>query len=362
MSGGGSAPSLWVRQISYGALALAATAGAFYILSSLLTALVSGAVLAISLRPLQRRMGTRIGQKAAALVIISAACAFGAGLSTLLSIHLVSEVDEITHIIRRIAQIHSEGETATSHVVATITRHMPQSAQDYVNRPGSTVTQTVGTAVNRMSSLSSAVGELVLERLKSLPHLIETGVIALMTAACCLLSYERVRDSVLSVSRRLLNRDDVVIHVVRSIRGAVMGLVMLGCAEAVLCYPVILASGSHHAAMLTVLIGCAAIIPFCGIPAAVLVGLVLVWTTSLKAGLLIGLFCVVLLFSVEHFIRPKFISTATKMPFLQTVVSILGGMHMLGFIGLFIGPAVIASAYMLWRELDGSAASDALEV
>ena len=53
---------------------------------------------------------------------------------------------------------------------------------------------------------------------------------------------------------------------------------------------------------------------------------------------------------VDNLIRPLVISGATKIPFLIILIGVLGGLSAFGFIGVFVGPVVLAVAMAVWRE------------
>jgi predicted PurR-regulated permease PerM len=50
----------------------------------------------------------------------------------------------------------------------------------------------------------------------------------------------------------------------------------------------------------------------------------------------------VVLFVADHFIRPRLIGEATRMPFLLVLFGIFGGVQAFGLVGLFAGPAAMA--------------------
>lgn len=54
--------------------------------------------------------------------------------------------------------------------------------------------------------------------------------------------------------------------------------------------------------------------------------------------------------SIDNVIRPYFISLGNKMPLLLVLLGVLGGIIAFGFIGLFIGPTVLAVIYALAME------------
>jgi predicted PurR-regulated permease PerM len=45
------------------------------------------------------------------------------------------------------------------------------------------------------------------------------------------------------------------------------------------------------------------------------------------------------------------------MPFLWVLIGILGGVETLGLLGLFVGPATMATLIMLWRDFVGGCAN-----
>ena len=58
----------------------------------------------------------------------------------------------------------------------------------------------------------------------------------------------------------------------------------------------------------------------------------------------------VLVFVADHFVRPVLIGGAARLPFLWVLLGILGGLQTMGFLGLFLGPAIMAALIALWRE------------
>lgn len=57
------------------------------------------------------------------------------------------------------------------------------------------------------------------------------------------------------------------------------------------------------------------------------------------------------LFVVDHFIRPRLIGDAAKLPFLVVLFGLLGGLTTFGLVGLFIGPTCTAAGYLMWKNL-----------
>ena len=355
-----------VTLLALTAMTIGIFGGALYVASPLLMAVVWGGVIAIAMRPCQRFLSRWIGEKSAALSIIAGALVLFVAASSYLTINLVTEASTV------VSHFSSHKDTSPSTQTPNPTQPGPTDTQlpnsQDTNLPGavsqpadnsdpsaalglSRLPQEVTSPLNRILLLVPGVANgkvnlhqvrhMVTEKaaassqgfakgvfgiVKEIPHTLETAGIALLTAACCLMSYGRVSSSVLSVN--VLQREDIVVHIVRSIRGAVNGLVLVGFGEALVVAPCIVASGTPHSVILVLLLGIGACIPFCGYPAVFFVG--------------------------EHFFRPKFISDETRLPFLHTLIAILGGLSTMGLVGLFIGPALVAAAHMLWCEADGS--------
>jgi predicted PurR-regulated permease PerM len=50
---------------------------------------------------------------------------------------------------------------------------------------------------------------------------------------------------------------------------------------------------------------------------------------------------------VDNVVRPMLISRGSSLPFLLTLLGVLGGVIAFGFVGLFIGPTLLAVGYSL---------------
>ena len=137
--------------------------------------------------------------------------------------------------------------------------------------------------------------------------------------------------------------------------GTVTGLVLVGLAEGLILGVLYFAVGLPHSALLAAATGVAAIIPFA---APLVYGLASLYLFSM--GNTVGAIVVVVsgsvvVFAADHFIRPFLIGGAARLPFLLVLLGILGGLESMGFLGLFVGPALMAAAVALWRELTSAA-------
>ena len=59
--------------------------------------------------------------------------------------------------------------------------------------------------------------------------------------------------------------------------------------------------------------------------------------------------------SVDNFLKPWLISRGSNLSFLLVFLGVLGGATAFGFLGLFLGPTLLAVGYNVLREWSGSA-------
>jgi predicted PurR-regulated permease PerM len=56
------------------------------------------------------------------------------------------------------------------------------------------------------------------------------------------------------------------------------------------------------------------------------------------------------LFIVDKTLRPRLVGGPIKLPFLPTFFGLIGGVKTMGFLGLFVGPVLMALLVAIWRE------------
>ena len=133
-------------------------------------------------------------------------------------------------------------------------------------------------------------------------------------------------------------------------RAVVYGIGLTALAQAVLAGVGYYFSGAPSPILLTLVTFVIALIPF-GTPFAW--GAVSVWLLSqghTTEGIGLAVWGVLVISWVDNLIRPIVISGATKIPFIIIFIGVLGGLTAFGFVGLFIGPVVLAIGLAVWRE------------
>lgn len=145
----------------------------------------------------------------------------------------------------------------------------------------------------------------------------------------------------------------------RTVKAVLVSLVLCAIAQGILAgigYAIFGMRAPVFAGAVTMV---AALIPF-AVP--VVWGGIVVWMfatgdTAHAAGLL--LWCLVLVSWVDNVIRPLVISNAMGINFLLVTFGVLGGLGAFGLVGLFVGPAILAILFAVWREwLSGRQAPD----
>jgi len=139
-------------------------------------------------------------------------------------------------------------------------------------------------------------------------------------------------------------------NVVLAIQSTVNGLVLVGLGEGVLIGIAYWLTGLPSPIVWAALTAALAIIPFGAPVAYVAAAGFLAASGNTSGAIAIVVWGSVVLFVADHFIRPRLIGEATRMPFLLVLFGIFGGVEAFGLVGLFAGPAAMALFITLWRE------------
>lgn len=127
-----------------------------------------------------------------------------------------------------------------------------------------------------------------------------------------------------------------------------MGLIALG--EGVVLGVAYWIAGVPSPALLGAITGFMALIPG-GAPLSFsLVSLYLIGSGQTVAGIALFTWGAVELFIVDKTLRPRLVGGPVKLPFLPTFFGLIGGVKTMGFVGLFIGPVLMALLVAIWRE------------
>ncbi len=135
-----------------------------------------------------------------------------------------------------------------------------------------------------------------------------------------------------------------------TISSTVTGQTLIAIGEGIVLGAAYWIAGVPSPVTLGVLTGLMALIPG-GAPLSMsLVSVYLVASGSWVAGVALFAWGSLELFVVDKTIRPKLVGGPIKLPFLPTFFGLIGGVKTMGFLGLFIGPVLMALLVAIWRE------------
>ena len=159
-------------------------------------------------------------------------------------------------------------------------------------------------------------------------------------------------DRLRELSDRLigLRGERIARQMIAAVHGTVSGLVLVGLAEGILLGIAYIIAGLPYPATFGAVTGVAAVIPFAAPVVYIVLGLYLFTVGNTVGAIIVLVWGSIVVFVADHFVRPFLIGGAARLPFLLVLLGILGGLQTMGFLGLFLGPAVMAALVALWRE------------
>ncbi|NTJ42270.1 AI-2E family transporter [Agrobacterium larrymoorei] len=135
-----------------------------------------------------------------------------------------------------------------------------------------------------------------------------------------------------------------------TISSTVTGMTLIAIGEGIILGIAYWIAGVPSPVTLGVLTGVMALIPGGAPLSFTLVSLYLLASGNPAAGIGLFVWGSVELFIVDKTIRPRLVGGPIKLPFLPTFFGLVGGVKTMGFLGLFIGPVLMALLVAVWRE------------
>jgi len=180
-----------------------------------------------------------------------------------------------------------------------------------------------------------------------------TGVVQMSLAAFVSFFFYRDGETLKTIigaaMRRIMNdeAESVTDIVSQTVRGVMYGLLGTALAQALVAALGFVIAGVPAVLLLSVLVFVSSLIPL-GPP--IIWGGAAIWLFS-RGSTGWGVFMLVwgffLISGVDNVVRPMLISRGSSLPFLLTLLGVLGGVIAFGFVGLFIGPTLLAVGYSL---------------
>lgn len=134
------------------------------------------------------------------------------------------------------------------------------------------------------------------------------------------------------------------------VSSTVSGMVIIAIGEGIVFGFIYYLVGAPIPITLGIITGIFALIPGGAPMSMTLVSLYLVGIGDYTQGIILFCWGTMQLFIVDKTIRPRLVGGSVKLPFLPTILGLVGGVKTMGVIGLFIGPVVMALLVAIWRE------------
>ncbi|AXV15590.1 AI-2E family transporter [Neorhizobium sp. SOG26] len=135
-----------------------------------------------------------------------------------------------------------------------------------------------------------------------------------------------------------------------TISSTVTGQTLIAIGEGIVLGIAYWIAGVPSPVTLGVITGFMALIPGGAPLSFTLISFYLVANGNYVAGLGLLTWGTVELFIVDKTLRPRLVGGPIKLPFLPTFFGLVGGVSTMGFLGLFIGPVLMALLVSIWRE------------
>jgi predicted PurR-regulated permease PerM len=326
--------------------------GCIYVLRPFLAAILFAAAVVISSWPLFLRLQARMGGRRTL-----AALAMTLSLTLLVIIPLALVAYNLADDVGRIYEQIKAGIDAGSLQWPAWLRQIPLV--------GGWLDQYLSSLVasrEQMTDLAKRMLEPARHFLMSGGMLLGTGVVQLSLAV--FVSFFLYRDGAALIrvleagAARIFGERAAKVSatVAQTVRGVMYGLLGTALAQALVAALGFAIAGVPAVPLLAVLTFVFSLVPI-GPP--LVWGGAAIWLFahgSAGWGVFMLIWGAVLISGVDNVVRPMLISRGSSLPFLLTFLGVLGGVIAFGFVGMFIGPTLLAVGYSLFSDWTGEGA------
>lgn len=173
--------------------------------------------------------------------------------------------------------------------------------------------------------------------------------VALFAAFFFWLSGSAMAETLQIMARRVAGRyaEQLIEATANTVRGAVYGILGTAILQGFLTAFGLELAGVPRPVLLGTVAAFLAVLPV-GAPLVwIPAGLWLLSNAHTAGGVFLLIYGVVVVSGADHLVRPYFISRGAKLPFLLTVLGVLGGVLAFGVLGIFLGPVLLGVGYTL---------------
>ena len=195
-------------------------------------------------------------------------------------------------------------------------------------------------------------GEALLSLLLGLAHGVLLFLLALFVAFFFYAAGEKLAAHAVAILRRIAGAqaDRLITVTGATIRGVVYGILGTALVQGILTSFGLWVTGVPRALLLGVIAGGLSVLPV-GAPVVwIPAGLWLMAQGRVVWGVVLLVYGVVAVSGADSVIRPFFIARGARLPFLLTMLGVLGGALAFGLLGVFVGPVLRGVGYTLVVE------------
>lgn len=135
-----------------------------------------------------------------------------------------------------------------------------------------------------------------------------------------------------------------------TISSTVTGMAVIAIGEGIVLGVAYWLAGVPSPVTLGLITGVMALVPGGAPLCFTLVSIYLVASGAMIEGVALFAWGATELFIVDKTLRPRLVGGPIKLPFLPTFFGLIGGVKTMGFLGLFLGPVLMALLVSIWRE------------
>jgi predicted PurR-regulated permease PerM len=335
---------MMAERIMMGLLLGGVATGCIVVLYPFFSAILWAAILVFTTWPVYVRLRARTGRFPAAILMM-----IMTALLVVLPIALVASagVEDAPGLLHAATNLTSIGLPEPPRWMARVPfvgRQLTETLQRWsadLNQVGATVQPYLGTIAGKVLAVLVQIAGGLLQL-----------VLALFIGFFFWVSGDALGGTVTAIIRRIAGSyADRLLGVAGStVRGTVYGILGTAIVQGILTGIGFYIAGVPSPVLFGGIAAFVAVLPIGAplvwVPAAIWLAL----SHHLGWGIFLGVFGVTAISGADHVIRPVFISRGAQLPYLLTVLGVLGGVLSFGPLGIFLGPVLLGLGYTLAVE------------
>lgn len=324
-------------------------AAGVYFFHGFLVPVLAAVVIGFASWPIYRRLLAAVGgnRTLSATIAITAVISF---IVVPISIAVVYAVDEVRTWAAWTIETNASGASAPMWLVQIpgIGAWLGEQWTRYIGHPGALgelVQLVSGSNIGNIYRGVLVVGASAFQSFLTLLFMLITLFFVYRDGEKIVAQLDRIGERILPLRWERVSRV-VPLTISSTVTG--MGLIAIG--EGIVLGAAYWLAGVPSPVTLGIITGFMALIPGGAPLSFTLVSIYLLASGSAFEGIALFVWGTVELFIVDKTVRPRLVGGPIKLPFLPTFFGLVGGVKTMGFLGLFVGPVLMAILVAIWRE------------